>query len=130
MKQDIKTIADIKLLVDQFYTTVREDNLIGPIFQERIQNNWNTHLEKMYRFWQTILLDKHTYFGSPFPPHISLPIEAKHFDHWILLFTNTVDSLYVGEKAEEAKWRAQKMAQMFQFKKEYFNTNPTNKPII
>ncbi|MDF2517640.1 MAG: globin [Sphingobacterium sp.] len=130
MKQDIQTIEDIKILVDQFYTTVRADSLIGPIFQERIQDNWSVHLEKMYRFWQTILLDEHTYFGSPFPPHIPLPIEAKHFDQWLLLFEATVDRLYKGEKADEAKWRAQKMAQMFQFKKEYFNANPKKKPLI
>lgn len=130
MKQDIQTIADIKILVDQFYSTVRRDNLLGPIFQERIQDNWAVHLEKMYRFWQTILLDEHTYFGSPFPPHIPLPIEAKHFDQWLLLFEATVDRLYTGEKADEAKWRAQKMAQMFQFKKEYFNANPKKKPLI
>ncbi|ULT27243.1 group III truncated hemoglobin [Sphingobacterium sp. E70] len=74
MKQDIQTIADIKILVDQFYSTVRQDNLLGPIFQERIQDNWGIHLEKMYRFWQTILLDEHTYFGSPFPPHIPSPL--------------------------------------------------------
>ena len=130
MKQDIQTIEDIKLLVDQFYETVRKDNLLGPVFQERIQNNWAKHLEKMYSFWQTILLNEHTYFGSPFPPHITLPIDARHFEQWLELFEMTVDRLYKGEKADEAKWRAQKMAQMFQFKKEYFTANPEKKPLI
>ncbi|MDM1296574.1 group III truncated hemoglobin [Sphingobacterium sp. N143] len=130
MKQDIQTIEDIKLLVDQFYETVRKDNLLGPVFQERIQNNWAKHLEKMYSFWQTILLNEHTYFGSPFPPHITLPIDARHFEQWLELFEMTVNRLYKGEKADEAKWRAQKMAQMFQFKKEYFTANPEKKPLI
>lgn len=130
MKQDILTLDDIKVLVDQFYSTVRKDKLLGPIFQERIQSNWAIHLEKMYSFWQTILLDEHNYFGSPFPPHINLPINAQHFGQWLKLFEATVDQLYSGKKAEEAKWRAQKMAQMFQFKLEYLQANPTKKPLI
>ncbi|WP_312340323.1 group III truncated hemoglobin [Sphingobacterium sp.] len=130
MKQDILTLDDIKALVDQFYSTVRKDRLLGPIFQERIQDNWAIHLEKMYSFWQTILLDEHNYFGSPFPPHSNLPIDAQHFGQWLKLFEATVDQLYSGKKAEEAKWRAQKMAQMFQFKLEYLHSNPKKKPLI
>ncbi|WP_343557536.1 group III truncated hemoglobin [Sphingobacterium sp.] len=130
MKQDILTLDDIKVLVDQFYSTVRKDRLLGPIFQERIQDNWAIHLEKMYSFWQTILLDEHNYFGSPFSPHINLPIDAQHFGQWLKLFEATVDQLYSGKKAEEAKWRAQKMAQMFQFKLEYLHANPKKKPLI
>ncbi|EPB65566.1 hypothetical protein ANCCEY_15368, partial [Ancylostoma ceylanicum] len=34
----------------------------------------------MYRFWQTILLDEHTYYGAPFPPHARMPLEQHHFD--------------------------------------------------
>ncbi|WP_313672319.1 group III truncated hemoglobin [Sphingobacterium multivorum] len=130
MKQDIQTLDDIKVLVDQFYTTIRKDTLLGPIFKARIQDNWAIHLEKMYSFWQTILLDEHSYFGSPFPPHINLPIDAQHFGQWLNLFEVTVDCLYSGQKAEEAKWRAQKMAQMFQFKLEYLQANPNKKPLI
>jgi len=130
MKQDIQTLDDIKLLVDEFYRIVRSDTTIGPIFQDRIQNNWPVHLEKMYTFWQTLLLDQHSYFGSPFPPHMNLPIEEKHFTQWLKLFEATVDDLFAGEKAQEAKWRAQKMAQMFQFKLDYLNANPNKKPLI
>ncbi|MDR6737390.1 group III truncated hemoglobin [Sphingobacterium sp. 2149] len=130
MKQDIQTLDDIKLLVDEFYRIVRSDTTIGSIFQDRIQNNWAVHLEKMYTFWQTLLLDQHSYFGSPFPPHMNLPIEEKHFAQWLKLFEATVDDLFAGEKAQEAKWRAQKMAQMFQFKLDYLNANPNKKPLI
>jgi truncated hemoglobin YjbI len=68
MKKDIENIDDIRLLVDSFYGTVREDDLIGPIFLGKI-TDWPVHLEKMYRFWQTILLEEYTYNGAPFPPH-------------------------------------------------------------
>ena len=121
--QDILSIEDIRLLVDSFYTKVRADEKLGPIFESRIGDNWGVHLDKMYRFWQTVLLQEHTYNGSPFPPHAQLPVDVTHFARWMELFTETVDGLFEGEKAKEAKWRAGKMAQMFLSKIEYYREN-------
>lgn len=121
--KDIQSLEDIQHLVNTFYTQVQQHTLIGPIFNSRIQDRWPEHLEKMYRFWQTVLLDKQTYFGSPFPPHATLPIDETHFDAWLSLFTNTVDNHFAGEKAEEAKWRAHKMATMFISKINYYRKN-------
>lgn len=126
-KNEILTINDIQQLVDAFYEKVREDELLGPIFNRVIEDRWPEHLEKMYRFWQTVLLNEHTYHGSPFPPHAHLPIEKKHFEHWLHLFYSTVNEHFTGEKATEALWRAEKMAQMFQFKIDYFKNNPNKK---
>jgi hemoglobin len=118
--KDISDIQDIKLLVNTFYDKVQKDDLIGPIFNEKMIGRWPEHLEKMYRFWQTILLEEHTYSGSPFPPHKQLPVNQSHFDRWMEIFTSTVDSLFVGKLAEEAKVRAANMAYMFNYKIEYF----------
>ncbi|HEU0109582.1 MAG TPA: group III truncated hemoglobin [Flavisolibacter sp.] len=115
-KNDILEIEDIKQLVDAFYDRVRKDELLSQIFNERIEDRWPAHLEKMYRFWQTVLLDEHTYYGAPFPPHATLKVDAVHFQRWLVLFRETVDELFIGQKAEEAKWRGQKMAQMFEIK--------------
>lgn len=123
-KEDIQTIDDIKVLVDNFYGTVQNDELIGPIFNEKLEGRWQVHLEKMYTFWQTILLEEYTYSGRPFPPHAQLPIEKEHFDRWLLLFQKTVDSLYVGPIAEEAKSRGNKMAMLFQIKLEHIRKSP------
>ncbi|MEO8532168.1 MAG: group III truncated hemoglobin [Flavobacterium sp.] len=118
--QDISSLGDIKLLVNTFYAKVQDDDLIGPIFNERMLGRWPEHLEKMYRFWQTILLEVHTYSGTPFPPHKHLPVNQAHFDRWMEIFTATVDFLFVGRLAEEAKIRAANMAYMFNYKIEYF----------
>lgn len=117
---DITTLEDIKLLVDTFYSKVQKDEFIGPIFNEKIGNRWPEHLEKMYRFWQTILLEVHSYSGSPFPPHKQLPVAKEHFDRWMEIFTKTTDSLFVGPLADEAKLRAKNMAEMFHYKIDYF----------
>ncbi|WP_183557982.1 group III truncated hemoglobin [Mucilaginibacter sp. SP1R1] len=125
-KHDISTFDDIKLLVDAFYTKVADDALLAPIFNERLGGQWLPHLNKMYAFWQTVLLEQYTYNGSPFPPHARLPVDSSHFKEWMTLFTDTIDQLFAGPKADEAKWRAGKMAQMFQLKIAHFKNNPLN----
>lgn len=116
LQHDILTLEDVTLLVDTFYTKVRADTLLAPVFNERIQDRWPQHLERMYTFWQTVLLEERTYYGSPFPPHAQLPVDHMHFQQWMALFTETVDELFAGLVADEAKWRAGKMAQMFEYK--------------
>ena len=117
--QDIMTVEDVRIFVDSFYEKIRQDELLATVFNEKIQN-WPQHLEKMYAFWQTVLLGKHAYNGSPFPPHAKLPINHIHFTKWLELFVSTIDKLFIGNKAKEAKWRAEKMAEMFEYKIEYY----------
>ena len=111
--QDIEKLDDIKLLVDTFYQAVQLDELIGPIFNEVVANRWPQHLEKMYRFWQSILLNEPAYSGRPFPPHQKLDIHQKHFDQWVNLFETTVCRLFEGKNADEAIKRAQLMGALF-----------------
>jgi hemoglobin len=119
-KQDIQNIEDIKLLVNHFYDEVKKDEMLCDIFNSIIQDRWPEHLEKMYRFWQTVLLNEHTYYGSPFGPHANLPVSKMHFDRWITLFNQTIDNLFSGTKAEQAKWQGNRMATIFQSKIEYY----------
>ncbi len=129
-KHDITSLSDIKLLVDTFYANIQHDDILGIIFNQNIQDRWPIHLEKMYRFWQTILLDEYTYEGRPFPPHAHLPIKEIHFNRWLNIFETTIDGLFVGEKANEAKWRAHKMSTMFQSKISYIRENPNKTFLI
>jgi hemoglobin len=109
--------------VDRFYEKIRKDDILADLFNQRIQDRWPEHLEKMYRFWQTILLHEYTYHGSPFLPHANLPVDERHFERWLQLFRNTVDEQFSGSKATEVKWRAEKMAEMFQSKIAYHKKN-------
>jgi hemoglobin len=129
MRKEIIAIEDVRLLVDTFYNKVKQDDLLSAIFNDVIQDRWPEHLEKMYRFWQTILLDEYTYFGSPFPPHAQLPVTRSHFERWMELFSATIDELFDGEKAKEAKWRAGRMAEMFHHKIQYYRDNTTARPV-
>jgi len=127
--KDIQNLNDIKLMVDTFYGKVREDEQLKDIFNTVIQSRWPEHLEKMYRFWQTVLLEEHTYYGSPFVPHAKLPVDATHFERWLQLFYETVDEKFIGERATRAKWQGQRMAEMFHSKIEYYKNNSAT-PIL
>ncbi|MBD2715959.1 group III truncated hemoglobin [Microvirga sp. STR05] len=113
---DIQSEADIKLLVDTFYQKVNEDELLNPVFNGFAHVDWARHLPIMYDFWSSILLGSSRYHGRPFPKHMPLPIDATHFQRWLELFEATLDELFAGPKAEEAKVRALNIATMFEYR--------------
>src|SRR5690349_11917373 len=79
-------------VVHGFYARVRQDPLLGPVFDARVKN-WDTHLEKMCQFWSSVALMSGRYHGSPMIKHLPLPVDAAHFDRWLDLFRQTVREL-------------------------------------
>ncbi|AKD02469.1 group III truncated hemoglobin [Pontibacter korlensis] len=116
IKKDITSTEDIKLLIDPFYDSVNEDELLAPIFNQVAKVDWQHHLPTMYSFWGSLLIGGIAYNGRPFPKHLNLPINKEHFARWISLFTQTVDELFEGTKAEEAKLKAHSIARTFQMR--------------
>ncbi|MDQ3051556.1 MAG: group III truncated hemoglobin [Bacteroidota bacterium] len=120
MKSDILTTDDVKLLVDSFYRKVTVNPVLGHIFTDVVKVDWNHHLPKMYAFWSTLLLGDMSYHGNPMQVHIDInkitPLGQKEFDEWIRLFTLTVEELFEGQGAVEAKARARSIAQVMMAK--------------
>ena len=112
-KPDILTRKDLITLVDSFYKKVNSDLLLGPVFSHV---DWPKHLPTMYNFWCSMLLGETTYRGNPLQSHMHLPIQTTHFTQWLKLFETTVDEYFSGEKADEAKMRAQSIAGVFQYR--------------
>lgn len=112
-KKDIENIEDIKLLVNEFYSKIRKDELLEPIFFARIGEDWEHHLEKMYQFWNAALFGIKGYVGNPFSKHITLSISTIHFTRWMLLFEETLNEHFHGANVDDAKWRASIMAENF-----------------
>ena len=87
---DLTSRADIIRLVDAFYDRIRRDEKLGPIFNDIAQVNWETHLPKMYDFWDTVLFRAGTFRGNPLAAHAKLVSTADmskaSFDHWLDLF--------------------------------------------
>lgn len=115
-KNDIRNEGDIKLMVDSFYKKVNQDALLGHIFNDVAKVNWDEHLPKMYSFWGTLILGNQTYKGQPLAAHIDLPIVSAHFERWIQIFDENMDSIFRGEVAEHTKLRAKSIAHVFQSK--------------
>jgi hemoglobin len=111
--KDISNREDIIILVDSFYAKVKNDKMLAPKFAHL---DWPKHLPIMYNFWSSMLLGDQSYQGNPFQKHISLSIDFNHFGQWLKLFTDTVDELFTGEKADEVKSRAQSIAGVWQHK--------------
>jgi len=111
-RTDIGNEDDVALLVHTFYAKVRADDLLGPIFEPIIKDNWAPHLNRMVDFWSTILLYTRKYKDDPMPKHLQLPVEQRHFDRWLSLFNETLDALFAGEVAENAKLRASSIARI------------------
>lgn len=111
---DILTETDVKKLVDTFYDKVNADPLLAPVFNGFAQVDWPSHLPRMYDFWSSILLHTARYRGQPFLKHLPLPITGAHFQRWLGLFFSTVDELFVGPVAAEAKLRARNIATVFE----------------
>jgi len=77
-------------LVDAFYTKVRADAALGPIFERAIKDNWPHHLEKMYAFWSSVMLTSGRYKGNPMMKHMVLPgMKPELFTRWLALFEDT-----------------------------------------
>lgn len=112
-KTDIRHLEDIHRLVEAFYGRARIDPWLGPIFFSSIPGDWDPHIEKICAFWNAALFGAPGYTGQAFAAHRGLPLEARHFDRWVALFTETVDELFDGEVADDAKSRARKMADLF-----------------
>lgn len=111
MKSDISSPEDVRRLIDTFYEKVQADGLIGYIFNDIARVNWEEHLPKMYAFWEFLLLGTaDAYKGNPIQKHFDLhashPLKIEHFDRWLLLFQTTVDELFEGPAANDAKFRA------------------------
>lgn len=119
-KKDLESRKDIECLVNTFYKKVLTDEVIGHIFTEIAKIDMDKHMPIMYDFWETTLFQNGMYKGNPIQVHQNLnkkkPLTKTHFDRWISLFNSTIDSLFVGDKAELAKTRALSIATVMQIK--------------
>jgi hemoglobin len=115
---DITSRDDIVRLVDAFYVEVRRDAILGPIFDDVARIDWAAHLPKMYEFWETVLFGRSMFRGNPLAVHLALaqrvPLGSREFGRWLELFHHTVDRLFDGPVASEAKVKASRIASVMQ----------------
>ena len=87
--------GEIGLLVDRLSSGIRAHRRLGPLFEARLAGKWDVHLDRMNRFWRSVLLHSGEYSGQPVVKHNALPdLEEDDFRQWLDLFEQTTATLF------------------------------------
>ena len=120
--KNLESRQDIEDLVNRFYDKVYYVVTIGFFFNDVAKVDWDHHLPKMYSFWETLLFGQISYKGNPmaihFPINAEVPMEKFHFQHWVKLWTATIEENFAGEMADLAIYKATNIANLMGHKME------------
>lgn len=105
----------LAVLVDRFYAKVREDELLGPVFNGAIAD-WPEHLEKLSAFWSSVMLTTGRYKGQPMVAHMKhqATIEPAMFDRWLDLWRETARETLTKPAATAIVLKAERIAESLQ----------------
>lgn len=106
------TEDDIGRLVPAFYSRVRADEILGPIFNEAIED-WPHHLEKLQAFWSSVMLTSGRYKGQPMVAHVrhEQHMTPENFARWLNMWSMTAEELLGPDKAAGFLERAGRIAE-------------------
>jgi hemoglobin len=72
-------------LLRHFYADVRQHQILGPIFNSRIQD-WPAHLAEIAEFWARQTGGPSTYAGGFASAHLPIGIQPEHLRLWLELW--------------------------------------------
>lgn len=75
----------LNVLLHHFYADVRQHQVIGPIFNQRI-HDWPGHLQIIGEFWARQTGGPSAYPGGMAAKHLPLDLTRAHFLHWLQLW--------------------------------------------
>lgn len=109
------TEDDIARLVPAFYSRIREDAVLGPIFDGAIAD-WPHHLEKLKAFWSSVMLTSGRYKGQPMAAHVrhSGDMTPENFARWLDLWRTTSEEVLAPEAAAAFQEKAGRIAESLQ----------------
>lgn len=101
-------------LVDRFYAAVRSDALIGPVFNDAI-DDWPYHLDKLTAFWSSLMLTTGRYKGTPMAAHFKhrARITPAMFDRWLVLWRAATEAEMPPAAARSMQAKAERIAENF-----------------
>jgi hemoglobin len=118
------TEAEIASLVELFYARVRRDPVIGPLFNQAV-DDWPDHLVKLRAFWSSVMLTSGRYKGSPMGAHMrhASSIEPEMFDRWLKLWRETAREVLAQADAAAVIAKAERIAESLKLAL-YFRIEP------
>jgi len=107
--------GQLELLVDRFYAKVREDTVLGPVFNRAI-DDWPDHLEKLSAFWSSVMLTTGRYKGNPMAAHLKHvhAIVPAMFERWLQLWRETAREILSDAGAAGVIAKAERIAESLQ----------------
>ncbi len=106
------TKENIRTMVNTFYVKILKDDIVGPFFIAKLgddmsDEHWLPHLDLLVNFWASIALGDTDYRGNPFAPHTQLgELKRETFEQWLVLFSETLDEIYVPSVSAQFKERS------------------------
>jgi hemoglobin len=118
------TEQDIETLVPLFYAAVREDALLGPLFDQAV-GDWPEHLAKLQSFWSSVMLTSGRYKGNPMAAHLrhAGAITPVMFDRWLELWRETAARHLAAADAAALIAKAERIAESLKLAL-YFRIEP------
>ena len=122
------TEQQLDQLVDRFYARVREDEVLGPVFNGAIAD-WPEHLEKLSAFWSSVMLTTGRYKGQPMVAHMKhkASIEPAMFDRWLGLWRETAAEILDAAGTAAVTEKAERIAESLQLGM-FFKLQPRGEP--
>jgi hemoglobin len=108
---ELCTEAEVSSLVHTFYAKVRQDEVLGPIFDAQVAD-WDHHLARLVDFWSSILRRTGRFSGSPMAKHAEMPgLSAELFQRWLMIFRQNAAEQPNAAMGEQACLMAERIAQ-------------------
>lgn len=124
LMKDITTTEDLTLVMNMFYSKMLVDQQIGYIFTDVAKLNLEKHLPMLVSFWSNSLFHTGGYKNNVTQIHKDLneleTLTPKHFERWLELFNETIDTNFKGEMTNTMKLRAKQIAITIQAKLGHF----------
>lgn len=113
----------ITTLVHGFYRDVRQDPLLGPVFEKALHGHWDEHLQRLVDFWSTVALGTRSFKGDVLGKHMALgSITPAHFAAWVRMWQRHTELLLAPDAARELQVAAHGVAcNLF---RGYFGSDP------
>jgi len=110
---------NINEMVITFYTKIlQEDGEVAQVFRDKLgsdikNDEWQEHIKILTNFWAMIALQDPEYNGNPMRAHFDLPLSREKFGSWLVMFFETIDTLYEPQVGIVFKSRAENIASNF-----------------
>ena len=105
-KSDLDSPEAIELMVESFYSRIKNDPRLSLIFFELGKVDLDMHLPHIKRYWGKLLLatpgyDRHT-MNIHRALHEKVNLHSADFERWLALFMETIDDSFSGPLAKRA----------------------------